>query len=196
MDTILRVVADARVAVAPFMGLTVTLTGHAPVDRVVLRFTLLEDHADGRDVGTSFRLPPPADNPAHPQPDVAVVLYASTLGAFVDMAAGHSYATGRGSAADDLDQHRGLALDVDITGVLSADRMINEAIGVLMARGRTRAQAVAEFDTLADTAHTDRATAADTILATLTRNGPDPRRTPWQVQARRDRPRTPPPRPL
>lgn len=168
MDPIFRVADDARVAVASFMGLTVTLTGREPVDRVVLRFTLFEDHADARDVGTSLRLPPPADNPAHPQPGVVVVLYAGTPGAFVDMAADHSYVTGRGSAAADLDQHRGLAMELDITGVLGADRLINEAIGVLLARGRTHSQAVAEIDTLADTAHTNRATAATTILATLT----------------------------
>lgn len=168
MDTVLGLADDARVAVASFIGLTVTLTGRAPVDRVVLRFTLLEDHVDARDVGTSLRLLPPVDDPAHPRPGVDIVLYAGTPGAFVDMAADHSYATGCASAAADLDQHRGLAMELDITGVLGADRMIDEAIGVLIARGRTREEAVAEIDTLADTAHINRATAATTILATLT----------------------------
>ncbi len=173
MDTVLRLAADARGAVPSFQGLTVTLTGHAPVDGVVLRFTLLEDHVDARDVGTSLRLLPPADASAHPRPGVAIVLYAGTPGAFVDMAADHSYATGRGSAVADLDQHRGLARAADITGVLGAETTIGEAIGVLIARGRTREQAVAEIDTLADAAHVNRSTQAATILATLTRDAPD-----------------------
>ncbi len=175
VDTVLGLAADARAAVPSFLGLTVTLTGYGgkPVDRVMLRFTLLEDHADPRHIGTSLRLPPPADDPGHPRPGVAVVLYAGTPGAFVDMAADHSYATGRGSAAADLDQHRGLALQADITSALGAETRTHEAIGVLIDRGRTYEEADAEIDTLADTAHTGRTIAAATILATLTRDGPD-----------------------
>lgn len=156
-DTVLVLAADARLAVRSFVGLTVTITiaGHAggAADRVALRLTLLDEYVDPRDIETSLRLPRPTDGARPDQPSIAVVLYAAMPGAFVDMAADLCFLTGHGFAAADLDQHRGLARKADTTGLLQARTEIHEAIGLLIARGRTREQAYAELDTLADAAH-------------------------------------------
>lgn len=176
-DTVLVLAADARLAVRSFLGLTVTVTiaGHAggAADPVVLRLTLLDEDLDPSDIATSLRLPGPTDGAGPGPPGIAVVLYAATPGAFVDMAADLSFLTGREFAAADLDQHRGLAAEADITGVLQVETAVHEAIGVLIARGRTREQAYAELDGLADAAHTHRAAEASRILTALTRVGPN-----------------------
>lgn len=179
-DTVLLLAADARLAVRSFLGLTVTVTivahadgaGGTVGDTVPLRFTLLEDQAVPREVATSLLLPLPTAGAGQSQ--ITVVLYAATPGAFVDMAADLSFLTGHGLADVELDQHRGLAGEADITGLLEAESSVGEAIGVLIARGRTREQAYAELDLLADDARTDRATEADRVLAALTRKGPGP----------------------
>lgn len=171
-DTVLLLAADARAAVPSFLGLTMSIAGHetgTTVDRVVLQFTLLDGHVDPRDIGTSLRLPRPIAGVGTDRPGITVVLYAATPGAFVDMAADLSFLTGHEFAVADLDQHRGLAHEADITGVLQAEGAIHEAIGVLIDRGHTPEQASTELDTLADAAHTDRATAAAGILTALPR---------------------------
>lgn len=174
-NTVQVLAADARLAVRSFVGLTVTVTIAGPTrdaaDRVALRFTLLDDHVDPRDIETSLRLPQLIDGAD--RPGIQTVLYATTPGAFVDMAADIAFLTGREFTTVDLDQHRGLAGESDITGLLQDRTAVDEAIGVLIGRGRTREQASAELDTLADTAHTDRATEGARILTALTRNGPD-----------------------
>lgn len=172
--TVLGLVADARLAVPSFVGLTVTATnaGHAggASDGVILRLTLLDPHVDPRDVATSLRLPGlpgPIDRAGSGRATIALVLYAATPGAFVDLAADLAFLTGREPDAADLDQHRGLAGEPNITGVLHSETVIHEAIGVLIARGRTPEQADAELDTLADAAHTHRADEASRILTIL-----------------------------
>lgn len=172
-DTVLGLVAAARLAVRSLVGLTITFARHsggAP-DQVLLRFTLLDDHVDPRDIETSLRLPGPTDGAGSDRPTIEAVLYAATPGAFVDLAADLSFLTGREFDAADIDQHRGLAGEGDISGVLQAETAIHEAVGVLIARGRTREQAYAELDTLAVAAHTHRGAEALRILAALPRDG-------------------------
>ncbi len=175
--TVRTLAADARMAVASFVGLTVIVTIRAfedgAADRVVLRFTLLDVHIEPGDVRTSLRLPRPTGGTRTGRPSIAVILYAATPGAFVDMDADLAFIAGRECDAGDLDQHRGEASEADITGVLSAESTIGEAIGVLIGRGRTPEQAYVELDALAEAAHTDRTTEAAGILIVLTRDGPD-----------------------
>lgn len=171
-DTIRLLAADARAAVSSFLGLTVTVAEGGGANRVALRFTLLDDHVDPRDIGTSLKLPR-SIGAATDRPDISVVLYAGTPGAFVDMAADLSFLTGHQFDAATLDQHHGLASEADITGVLHTKTEIHEAIGVLIARGRTSEQASAELDALADAAGTDRAIEADRILVALAADGAD-----------------------
>lgn len=176
-DTVLVLAANARAAVSSLLGLTVTATRAAhetgAEDRVVLRFTLLDEHVEPADVASSLRLPRPTAGAAPDQPSIAVVLHAATPGAFVDLAADLAFMTGRGLATGDLDQHLGSAWDPDVTGILHAEPTISGAVGVLIDRGRTHEQAHAELDTLADAAHTDRVTEATRILTSLAGDEPD-----------------------
>lgn len=167
-QTILAFGTNVRAAVRSFAGLTVDIVAQAGrVERVLLRFTLLEEHVDSSDIKTSLRLPGPTDGPDPDQLSVQVVLYAVTPGAFVDMAADLAFLTGRELGATDLDQHLGLARAPDITGVVHADTAVHEAVGVLIDRGRTREEAFAELDAIAEAARTDRVTEATGILAAL-----------------------------
>lgn len=164
---------NTRLAVTSFLGLTITITQRtrARSDQVLLRLTLLEDHSDPGNIETSLRMLGPTEQ-ADDQPGIQVVLYAGSPGAFVDMAADLVFLTGQELDAADLDQHQGLAGEPDITGVIQAERIISQAIGVLIAGGRTREQANTELDTLAETAHTDRTTQAARILTALTPGSP------------------------
>lgn len=172
-QTMLGFATNARLAVASFLGLTITITKRtrALADQVVLRLTLLDDHNDPGDIKTSLVLPGPTDTTAD-QPGIQVVLYAATPGAFVDLAADMAFLTGNALDGADLDQHHGLAGEPDITGGIHAESAISEAIGVLIDRGRTPDQASTELDTLAGAAHTDRITEATALLTALTPHSP------------------------
>ncbi|XAS75724.1 hypothetical protein V3G39_13830 [Dermatophilaceae bacterium Sec6.4] len=172
--TILGFATTTRLAVASFLGLSITITDRtrALAHEVVLRLTLLDDHAAPGDIATSLLLPAPTDR-TEGQPDIQVVLYAGSPGAFVDLAADLAFLAGSELDSADLDHHQSLAREPDITGVLQDQAVISQAIGVLLAGGCTREQANAELETLAQEAHTDRITEAARILTVLTPGGPD-----------------------
>lgn len=173
--TVLGFATNTRLAVASFVGLTITITARtgAVADQVVLRLTLLDDHADPDDVATSLVLPGPSEGADPDVPGIQVVLYASTPGAFVDLAADLAFLTGSEFDPAGLDQHQGLAGEPDITGAIQDESVISEAIGVLIDRGHTRDQAYTELGNLADAAHTDRITEATALLTTLTPGSPE-----------------------
>lgn len=166
-------VSNARCAVRSFLGLTITvieLDGRRAA-QVVLRTTLLEDGVDAGDIRTSLRLSAPGRGAEPDHRGIELVLYAGTPGAFVDMDADLAFLTGHAFDPGDLDQHRNL--QPDITGVLQAESVIHEAVGVLIARGHTREQAHTELASLAQSAHTDQITEATRILRNLTPRGPE-----------------------
>ncbi len=169
-QTALVLAVDARLAVTSFVGLSIIVTEPVELapDRVLLRLTLLDEAAAAREIGSSLRLPGSTDSGGADQPTIQLVLYAATPGAFVDVAADISFLTGSEFDAADLDQHLGLAREPDITGVMRAGTVIGEAVGVLLAHGRTREGASAELDVLATRADTDRLTEATAILAAIT----------------------------
>ncbi len=184
--TVRQLMTDVHLAVPSFVGLTITVMDYAelgyselePDDlpaagptQVVLRFTLLDVQVEPADIGTSLRIP--ESTSASGRPRIEVILYAATAGAFVDMAADHSFLTGRRFDLGDLDQHRAVAGSADIIGVLSAESTIREAIGVLIGRGRTPDEAYAELDALAALADTDRITEATEILNDLMPQDPE-----------------------
>lgn len=172
--SVLDLAATTRLAVDSFLGLSITITEHtrALAGQVLLRLTLLEDPADPGDIATSLLLPGPAET-TQDLPDIQVVLYAATPGAFVDLAADLAFLTGNELDSGGLDRHQSLAREPDITGVIQDESMINEAIGVLIGRGNTREQAHIELDTLVQEANTDRLIEAARILTTLTPGGTD-----------------------
>ncbi len=103
------------------------------------------------------------------------MLYATTPGAFVDLAADLSFLQGAGFAAAELDQHRGLPAQADITGAVTDGSNIHQALGVLIAGGRTREQADARLDALSGHAQSSRAVAARRLLSVLPRRPPPSR---------------------
>ena len=105
-------------------------------------------------------------------PSVALVFYAATPGTFVDLAADLAWLTGRPPSDFALDQHLSVPAGSDGGTSLRATSVINQAIGVLIGRGYTPRQAHSKLDTQADGARTDRYTAAQSILDTLTAADP------------------------
>jgi hypothetical protein len=78
---------------------------------------------------------------------VALVLYGSTPGAFVDLHADLSWVIGRPASGLTLDQD--LVMPAESVDRLADLSMVNQAIGVLIAGGYTPEQAVAALDQLA-----------------------------------------------
>lgn len=163
-ETVRQLAADARAAVTSYLGLSVVITAHEPA----FRFTMLDDGVDSGDVFTSLKLPLPQSAAGPVGARIAVILYAAKPGAFVDLAADLAFLTGHALSTIDLDQHLSVVADPDAPGALRAASMISEAIGVLIARGRTPEQARRDLDTHATDAGTDRHAAAELLLAGLT----------------------------
>ena len=158
---------DAQAAVPTYLGLSVTVDGSDPP----FTFTTVEDGA-ADDVRTSLRLTLPGVGDVRASPSVALILYAGTPGTFVDLTADLAWVTGRPPGDFALDQHLSVPAGSDAGTYLRAASVINQAIGVLIGRGYTPGQAHRELDTHADGAGTDRHTAAQFILDTLTAADP------------------------
>jgi hypothetical protein len=158
-QTLRTLTADAAAATASFAGLTAAVFTQD-------RWTTITSVADGvapAEVVTSIRIP--LSERAY------VILYASRPGAFVDLAADLSWITGQSLAE--------FVLDDDALGVpalLAADtfgggRVVDQALGVLIARGRTPDEASAELDDIARNDGGSRVVAARVILDALDADG-------------------------
>jgi hypothetical protein len=158
---------DAQAAVPTYLGLSMTVDGSDPP----FTFTTLEDGA-ADDVRTSLRLTLPGDGDGRASPWVALTLYAETPGTFVDLTADLAWLTGRPPSDFALDQHLSVPAGSDAGRYLRAASVINQAIGVLIGRGCAPGQAHSKLDTQADGAGTERHTAAQFILDTLTAEDP------------------------
>src|SRR2546423_1583964 len=128
-----QLAADAKFAVGTFLGLTVRLTANGESSNLtafeagatsgdVQASLLLQLHLAGDGVGTDL------------------VLYASALGAFTDLAADLAWLTGRHLTEVVLDQHLVVPSSDEVDG-LFARSLVNQAIGMLIARGHTPEQA-------------------------------------------------------
>ena len=151
-----RLTLDAAAAVTSYLGLSVVVSHSDPPFTV----TALAEGALAGDIRTSLHLICWAPVILRPRPAVAIILYAGSPGAFVDLAADLAWLTGTPLSEFILDQHLSLA-----TGPLPEDQLraasaINQALGVLIGRGYTPQQAHWELDTQAAHAGTDRHTAA------------------------------------
>jgi hypothetical protein len=154
-------VADAKVAVRSYLGLTVTAGNSA----FPLTFTVMEHLARPDDVRTSLMMPLSDNAAAAPGRELAVILYAAVPGAFVDLAADLCWLTGRRPSDYALDQHLRLPAQPDPdSGVLTAS-LVGQAVGVLLGRGYTPEQAMVEIDARATAAGHSRSDAAGIILA-------------------------------
>ena len=152
-----QLAADAKFAVATFIGLTMQLSG----DGESSDLTAFEAGTASGDIRSSLLLPLHATGD---EVRADLVLYASTPGALTDLAADLAWLSGRKLSDFALDQHL-VAPDRDGVEGLFARSLINQAIGMLIARGQTPERAEQALDDRATRAGVDRHTAARHMLA-------------------------------
>jgi hypothetical protein len=160
-ETLTRLAADARNAVESYLGLSVAIAGHqATFDLIFLNTDVRPEQI------TTSLLAPLAVATDGGDGSIALILYAETPGAFVDLAADLAWITGRPAQDFALDEHR--SLPTNSTARLGELSSINQALGVLIERGSTPEQAQRELATRAATAGIELAAAAALVLAALT----------------------------
>ena len=155
--------AAAKLAVPSYLGMTVTVIagGHE------VRLDVPEQARGEHEIGTSLRMPLTDITPT--DAGSSLVLYAATPGTFVDLAADLAYALQVGPEA--------LALDADLTPSFDGSGLhgladmthINQAIGILIGRGRSPEGAATELRRLADRAETTVRVAAHQVIHATTR---------------------------
>ena len=159
-----KLAADTQAAVRSYLGLNVRVSRSDPL----FTFTYLNDGVVAGDIATSLRLTLPSIGDSWVPPAVALIFYAGSPGAFVDLAADLAWLTARPLSDFVLDQHLAIPAGSDSVAQLSAASVINQAIGVLIGIGYTAQQADWRLDTQAAHAGTDRYAAAELILAMRT----------------------------
>lgn len=160
-DSVARLAANARAAVASYCGLMVIVTDAAA--RIAL--TALDDGVQQDEVSTSLMLALASDG-NESAPRVTVILFAGVGGAFVDLAADLDWMTGPSIVDLVLDQHLDVFAEHARDTVQTAVA-VNQALGVLIGRGLTPDEAEVELDNRAARAGTDRHQAATVVLASI-----------------------------
>ncbi|WP_405015798.1 ANTAR domain-containing protein [Kitasatospora sp. NBC_00070] len=159
-----RELADSlRLTVPSWLGLTMTLVP----DGLPLTLTVLDDGVPPGPVASSVRVP--LTGPGAAGPGDAVVFYADAPGAFVDFAADLVFALGLEPADVALDRHRTPPAGPPGLGGPAADPGPDQAIGILVDRGRTPEEARAELRRLARHARTGRSAAARQLIRSTAR---------------------------
>ena len=154
-----KMAADTQAAVRTYVGLNVSRSDP------LFTFTYLNDGVVAGDIATSLRLTLPSIGDSWAPPAVALILYAGSPGAFVDLAADLAWLTARPLSDFVLDQHLTIPAGSDSGAQLSAASVINQAIGVLIGFGYTPQKADRRIDTQAAHTGTGRYAAAQLILA-------------------------------
>jgi hypothetical protein len=158
-------VVDLRAAVSSYVGLnmTIALDGHE----------ISITRSDGtRAAATSLRIPTPSSLGG--TPGSALVLYAATPGAFIDLAAGLAWALGLDLSDLVLDEHLPAPVLAQSVIGLHGHAVINRAIGALIAHGHTPESARTELRSDVGLDRQDVPAAAQRILNDL-RSGTPPR---------------------
>jgi hypothetical protein len=163
--------ADTSAGVPSYLGLTVMVSLSDPL----FTSTYLLDGVVAGDIRTSLQLRLPGLGDNRSPPTVAIIFYAGSPGAFVDLAADLAWLTARPLADFTLDQHLALPVGSTTASPLRAASVVNQAIGVLIGRGYTPQRASRELDNQAHQTGTDRHAAAHHVLATLTAADEEPR---------------------
>ena len=170
-DALGQLVADVRLAVRSYLGLTIIAGGIT----IPMTFTAMDPLTDAGDVVSSLLMPLPDGGRSGPGLTIGVILYAARPGAFVDLAADLCWLTGHRLDDFPIDQHLTLPEPESGSGVQDS-AAVNQAIGVLIGRGYSPEQAELEIDKRAAGAGHTRAEAAGAILAALPTDGTDPAR--------------------
>ncbi|TGD84950.1 hypothetical protein BayCH28_23865 [Mycolicibacterium sp. CH28] len=161
--SLLRLAADTKAAVPSYLGLSVSVSGTDPL----FTFTDLADGASTGTIATSLRLMLPGVGDGAAPSVVALTFYAGLPGAFVDLAADLAWLTALPPSDFVLDQNTTTPTDSRCGTRVATASVVNQAVGVLIGRGFSPAQADRQIDTRAANAGTDRQTAATLIIAML-----------------------------
>jgi hypothetical protein len=159
LEAFRQLAMDVKVAVRSYLGLAVI----ARNSTFPLTLTAMEPLTHRDDVVSSLLMPLWDQDLEGHDPQLVVILYAGRAGAFVDLAADLSWLSGRPLSDFTLDQHLSLPepdSQIDVRG----SSVVNQAIGVLIGRGYTPAQAALEIDARAAAAGESRVDAAALIL--------------------------------
>lgn len=161
-----RLAASARAAIRTYLGLTIVMI----MDDRDINFTAMEVRAGRIPVAASLQVllepeTPWSDREGARAPG-ALILYASQPGAFVDLAADISWLTGGDLADVLLDRHL-TPPDADAPDGVAAIFTINQAIGVLIARGHLPDQARRHLDRRGAATGGDRLTASRDLLGEM-----------------------------
>jgi hypothetical protein len=164
-DTLTRLAADAQSAIGSYLGLSVVITANGSE----FDFTILRDATHSDHVRTSLLIPlTTAAATANSTPaSVALILYAATPGAFIDLAADLSWITGRVPANFRIDEHCALPASYTDPTAMTAMSSINQALGVLIGRGSTPERAERDLYERAAAAGIELVAAATLVLAAL-----------------------------
>lgn len=179
-DSVAEFAIASRLAVSSYAGMSV----YASVNGHELGFTTFDDHVAAHDIATSLRLVlNPSIYPASDAdevdgfPSIALILYATTPGAFVDLSADLAWLLA--SRAHDI------ALDQDLTPpdlppidvALAETSSIDQATGVLIGRGHTPDHARQHLATLSSNSGNSLAAEAEHLLDSLGTDQQDPNPT-------------------
>jgi hypothetical protein len=158
---------DVKLAVPSFIGMTITIA----LDGHEVSFTVRDSSIAAASTRTSLLIPLAALTTT----DAAgtYLLYATTPGAFVDLAADLSYALGIGPTNLVLDGHLPTADDQTGTSGLDTRVAIDQAIGVLIGRGHTPETARDELHRRASLDHGSLRAAATQIIRTASHDPGD-----------------------
>jgi predicted RNase H-related nuclease YkuK (DUF458 family) len=173
-ESLRQFVADVRLAVRSYLGLTV-MSGSATFP---LTLTVMEDSAHPDDVASSLMMPLSDEHANGTGLALAVVLYAARSGAFVDLTADLGWMTGCPLSDFALDQHLSVHAKTHSDRGVQAASLVNQAIGVLLGHGYTPEQAEQEIDARAAAAGHSRSDAATIVLAGPAGDDKDPTRDP------------------
>ncbi|PYC87337.1 hypothetical protein C7C46_05035 [Streptomyces tateyamensis] len=138
-DSVQNLADSMRSAVPSWLGLTMTIV----LDGLPLALTILDDSAAPHRVATSAALPLTSDQGTGP--GSTIVFYAGTPGAFVDFAADLTFALSLELDDVALDQHLTPPRETSGLSGLTDAAGLNQAIGILIDRGRTQDEATAEL---------------------------------------------------
>ena len=165
----MELLASAVVAAVPsYVGMSVRVT--SPHGHVELVTTGDRDPIES--VETSARIPLASLHPTLVLP-VVIVLYASVPGAFVDLAVDLAWITGRSLDDIGLDADLASAASDEAIASLSSLSIIDQAVGVLVGRGLTPEEALAELDAAGSRTSLNRHANAVKVLDSLSLPGGD-----------------------
>lgn len=158
-QTLAQLSEATAAGVESYRGLSMTVTGSG-IPWHLSTF----DHSEV--IGSSILIPlAVAATTTAPAAVVALVLYAETPGAFVDVAADLAWMTGKDLSEFRVDQH--LTAAGAASNSVQTLSIINQAVGVLIGRGRTPEQATQDLASSAERGDGDLRTAAAAVLSSL-----------------------------